>query len=189
MGAVCSQKGRWTWVSFFFRSVVGGSIHPPAPSAPAPALSPRKQQRWADVGAKCLLPAARDPCCPAPSPAALLHGAIHCSPSSSNQHWELFKSRPNSKGSPRNAPARREPSGCGPPGQSSGIAVPAVAVTAFCGLQLALVEPQSNPKTVQTNPELTAFLTHVQSITGSASLQGGASHSCCAPCAPGKALH
>jgi len=113
----------------------------------------------------------------------------HCSPSSSNQHWELFKSRPNSKGSPRNAPARREPSGCGPPGQSSGIAVPAVAVTAFCGLQLALVEPQSNPKTVQTNPELTAFLTHVQSITGSASLQGGASHSCCAPCAPGKALH
>lgn len=53
------------------------------------------------------------------------------------------------------------------------------------------MEPQSNPKTVQTNPELMAFLTHVQSITSSASLQGGESHSCCvccAPFAPGKVL-
>lgn len=79
----------------------------------------------------CLLPEIS--CCPAPPQQQSFMAPSHCSPSSSNQHWELFKSRPNSKGSSRNAPASREASGYGPPGQSSGIAVPAVAVTAFCG--------------------------------------------------------
>lgn len=71
MDAVCSQKGRWAWVPFFSKILVGGSI-----ALPAPALSPTKQQRWADVGAKCLLSAARDLLLPCTPPAAILHGAI-----------------------------------------------------------------------------------------------------------------